>query len=118
MKRAFILLFPALAICSPACQPKPQKTKEQVMEERLAERLERWRSEHEAACLQRVMDRATAIVDSTLIANARLGRDTSGAPFVPLRPEKPTYVPPKDSVPIRPLLPPGGRDTSRQGGDG
>lgn len=88
-----------------SCSKKqPPITKEQVIEEKLQERVERWKADLEKRCLDEAMDRAIAIVDSTIIANARLNRDTAGKPNVPVRPVKPEFVIPKDSTPVKPLL--------------
>ena len=86
------------------CKKPPTITKAQVMQERLEGRLERWREGVNRNCKKRVMDAAVAIVDSTLLANARLKRDTSDIPNIPHRPNKPDFVAPKDSVPIKPIL--------------
>lgn len=74
------------------------------MQERLEERLERWKSDVEQRCIDNAMDLAIAIVDSTIIANARVNRDTSGKPDIPLRPAKPEFVIPEDSTPVKPFL--------------
>lgn len=87
------------------CTKKPpSKTKEQVIQEKLDERFERWKEDLNQRCLDQAMDKAIAIVDSTIIANARLNRDTAGKPNVPLRPVKPDFVMPDDSTPVKPLL--------------
>jgi hypothetical protein len=95
----------AVSFCLGGCTKKPpSKTKEQVIQEKLDERFERWKADLEQRCLDQAMDKAIAIVDSTIIANARLNRDTAGKPVIPMRPEKPTFVIPKDSTPVKPLL--------------
>lgn len=110
-KHAFpTYLFFSVAIAvlaSAGCLRKPpSKTKEQVMQEKLQERLDRWHADMENSCTRRVMERAAIIVDSTLLADARFKRDTSDLPPVPGRPEKPAFTPPRDSVPIRPIFGP------------
>lgn len=87
-----------------SCKKPPTITKAQVIQERLEGRLERWREGVDRNCNKRVMDAAVAIVDSTLLANARFKRDTSDIPNIPDRPNKPDFVAPKDSVPIKPIL--------------
>lgn len=88
-----------------ACGSKtPTKTKEQVMQERLDERLNQWHNELKKTCRKRVIERAVAIVDSTIIANARLNRDLSGTPLLPARPQKPAFEAPADSTPVKPIL--------------
>lgn len=101
----FFILAAVAGLAFGSCSEKPPvKTKEQVMEEKLQERVERWKADLEQRCLDQAMDQAIAIVDSTIIANARLNRDTAGKPYVPLRPVKPEFVIPKDSLPVKPLL--------------
>ncbi len=85
-------------------EKKPPKTKEQVMEERLAERLEAWETGLRDKCLRDIFERANVIVDSAIIANARLNRDTAGGPLIPLRPDRPTFVAPQDTTPVKPFL--------------
>ena len=87
-----------------SCKKPPSKTKAQVIQERLDGRLDRWRAGVDRNCKKKVMDTAIAIVDSTLLANARLQRDTSDIPDIPERPVKPDFEAPKDSVPVKPIL--------------
>lgn len=102
---AIFVLVLAASVSLFSCQKKrPAKTKEQVMAERLQEKMERWRADAAKACLKTAEDRAIAIVDSTIIANARFSRDTSDLPDVPGRPVRPDFVPPKDSTPVKPIL--------------
>jgi hypothetical protein len=98
-----VLIFILLATAGCAKKP-PTKTKEQVMQEKLQERLERWHVDLARNCNNRVLERASAIVDSTLLADARFRRDTSDLPSIPGRPDRPDFVPPKDSLPIKPII--------------
>lgn len=84
---------------------KPTVTKQQVMQEKLNERIALWQAELEGQCQEKVMERAAFIVDSTIIANARLERDSNENFIIPARPEKPEFVIPADTAAIRPLLP-------------
>lgn len=87
-----------------ACNQKPAKTKEQVMQERITERLERWKADTNKKCRKDVETKAIALVDSTVIANAKLNRDTSIHSLIPGRPTRPDYQPPTDSVQVKPFL--------------
>ena len=98
------LLFFAISGFQLSCKKPPTKTKAQVIQERLDDRLTRWRNGVNRNCKKSVMDAAIAIVDSTLLANARFQRDTSDIPAIPDRPEKPDFVAPKDSIPVKPIL--------------
>jgi hypothetical protein len=80
------------------------------MQERLDERLNQWYAELRKNCRKKVMERAIAIVDSTIIANARLNRDLSGTPLLPSRPQKPDFEAPADSTPVKPLI---GKDSTQ-----
>lgn len=100
-----ILALVIIPISWSSCYKRPpSKTKAEVMQERLDGRLERWKQLQMKKCRDAVFEEATAIVDSTFLADARLKRDTSDIPDVPGRPDRPEFVPPEDSTPIAPLL--------------
>ena len=102
---ARLLFFAALLCAAPACEKKPPpKTKQQIMQEKLEERLAIWKADMTGSCVEKALEKAVLIVDSTLIANARQHRDLSGKPAIPPRPEKPAFTVPADSLPVRPLL--------------
>ncbi len=87
-----------------ACKKPPSKTKEEVMQERLAERMARWREGVNRNCRNKVMETASAIADSTLLSNARFARDTSDLPLIPGRPNRPDFRPPVDTLEVKPIL--------------
>lgn len=87
-----------------SCQGAPSKTKEQVMQERLNERLMKWRGDINKKCRNDVEAKAAALTDSIIIANAKLNRDTSIHLLIPGRPNRPDYKPPTDSVKVEPVL--------------
>ncbi len=93
-----------LAMLLSACGRKPAKTKEQVMQERLTERIERWKVDMDKKCRKEVETKAIALSDSIIIVNAKLNRDTSIHSLIPGRPNRPDYKPPTDSVPVKPFL--------------
>jgi hypothetical protein len=102
---ASLLLWAVLLFGTSACEKKlPPKTKQQIMQEKLEERLAIWKADMTGNCLEKAFEKAVLIVDSTLIANARQHRDLSGKPFIPPRPEKPAFAVPADSLPVKPLL--------------
>ena len=74
------------------------------MQERLDERLLRWKEGMNRNCRNKVIEAASTIADSTLLANARFQRDTMDFPAVPGRPNRPDFVPPKDTVPVKPIF--------------
>ncbi len=104
-KSAYPLLAILMMLLLPtACKRKPAKTKEQVMQERLAERTEHWKSDMVKKCRKEVETKAVALADSIIIANAKLNRDTSIHSLIPGRPTRPDYQPPTDSVQVKPFL--------------
>ncbi|MCU0348588.1 MAG: hypothetical protein MUC59_16745 [Saprospiraceae bacterium] len=86
------------------CEREPSKTKEQVMQERLAERLGKWEADMRKKCSKDVADKAIALTDSIVIARAKYNRDTSIHSLIPGRPTRPDYKPPTDSVKVKPFL--------------
>ena len=99
-----IYAFLFFALCANSCERPPSKTKGQVMQERLEKRLAKWRQAQSDRCRKEVLKTATAIVDSTLLADARLNRDISDLPDIPGRPRRPGFEAPEDTTPIAPLL--------------
>jgi len=93
-----------VALLLAACERKPAKTKEQVMQERFNERLDKWIAETKAKCLGDMEDKAAILTDSIVIENAKRNRDTSIQSLIPNRPTRPDYKPPTDSVPVKPIL--------------
>lgn len=84
-----------------SCNPPPAKTKKQVIQERIENRVKRWKANVLAKYERDVMAKATEIADSTIKANARAQKDTL---FKPLKPGHPDYEIPEDSIPIAPLI--------------
>lgn len=102
---AYPIFAGAMAVLLVAgCQGAPSKTKEQVMQERLQERIGKWKDDMNRKCRNDVEDKATALSDSIIIANAKSNRDTSIHLLIPGRPNRPDYKPPTDSVPVEPVL--------------
>jgi len=105
MKFTYLYLFAFLALSGiTSCKKPPSKTKAEVMQERLDGRIARWRGSVDRACLKKVLEEAEAIVDSTLLANARFKRDTSDIPARPGRPDRPVFVAPEDSMVVKPIF--------------
>ena len=99
-----ILVMVLTTVLLAACNGQPTKTKEQVMQERLNERIERWEVDMLKKCRKEVETKAIALTDSIVIANAKLNRDTSIHSLIPGRPTRPDYPPPTDSVQVEPFL--------------
>jgi hypothetical protein len=99
-----ILALSVAALLAQGCNRKPVKTKEQVVQERLTERVDRWKADMTKKCRKEVETKAIALTDSIVIANAKLNRDTSIHSLIPGRPNRPNYKPPTDSVQVKPFL--------------
>jgi hypothetical protein len=106
MKKTCLKIFAMLLAIAlfAACERKPSKTKEQVMQERLVERLERWKTDMSKKCRKEIETKAIALTDSIIIVQAKQNRDTSIHSIIPGRPTRPDYVPPADSIPVKPFL--------------
>lgn len=79
-------------------------TKEMLIKERLERRIAEYEKNVSEKCQERIMERATEMVDSILIARAKASRDTIAKPPRPARPLRPEFRSPTDSTPIAPLL--------------
>ena len=103
-KLPLLLLIFMVGFIIPSCKKPPSKTKAEVIQERLNDRLKRWKDGVNRNCRKKVMETAVNIVDSTLLANAWSKRDTSDIPDIPPRPARPDFIPPEDSIPVKPIL--------------
>lgn len=105
MKKTVLFLgILSVWVCCFSCEKPPTITKAQVIQNRLNDRLIRWKSGVHRNCRNDVMEAAIAIVDSTFLADARLKRDTSNIPDIPGRPTLPSFTPPSDTTPVKPIL--------------
>jgi hypothetical protein len=103
-ERLTYLMVLALLLAQ-ACVEQPKgKTKEEVIQEKVTERLSRWERSWRRSCTDKALERAGEIVDSTILARARANRDTSVRSLIPPRPEKPVVEMPLDTVPVEPFL--------------
>ena len=75
-----------------------------MIEETLQERLKNYREIRAKACRSKVLEAATSIVDSILIDEARMKKDTLLKPRKPEKPVKPAIKTIIDTVPIAPFL--------------
>lgn len=100
-----LVALPPLLLC--ACYKAPKgKTREEVIQEKIAERLTQWEIAWRRSCYEKALEKAAAIVDSTILAQARASRDTTLRSLIPPRPGKPEVEMPFDTTPLRPILPP------------
>lgn len=96
-----LLLGTLLFACSADSE---SEMREQVIQEKLEERIAKYKSDKRKSCQKKVLQKAGAIADSILLREARLKRDTSDRPGIPDKPEVPEFVPVKDTVPVEPFF--------------
>lgn len=87
-----------------ACETPVGKTKQDVMNERIIRKVDSWYATYSKRCDESVLEAAAAIVDSTLIATARLAANRANKPPRPVKPGQPRVEIPKDTTPVAPLI--------------
>lgn len=87
-----------------ACESSTSIDIDQVIEEKVQERLDNYRSVVDKRCRTTALNYAGGIADSIILERAKLLRDTSGRPIRPPRPGDPEWQSLKDSLPLRPLF--------------
>ena len=103
----YLFYFFCLAVLCPiSCSRETEKTptKEEIIAEKIKEKVMRWEQSMRRKCKEDVADQVEYIVDSTLIARARLGLDSIGKPLKPIKPARPAVKQPKDTFPVKPIL--------------
>ena len=92
-----------------ACETKEdlQAQVDALIEQRVEERRTAFKKTLLSNCDERILQEATRIVDSILIAEARLKKDTIDRPDRPDRPQLPEVKKLKDTLPVAPLFPEG-----------
>jgi len=101
----FLLVILSLLIMSFG-KKEGNPTIETLIQEKIAAELVVYKSIKERKCREKILDHANLLVDSTLIARARMAKmaDTLNRPTKPMKPVKPEIIIPKDTSPIAPLL--------------
>ncbi len=81
------------------------KTKKQLMDEALQEKMENYIKTMETRCEKKIKKRAAEIVDSLLLKEAQVKTvDNFERPIKPTKPQRPDLRPAKDTMPVRPLF--------------
>ncbi len=101
LRRPIILLL--FIILGFGCHRKKPVTKKEIISQRIEKKVSTWTRKTKENCTDKVISRAEAIVDSILIANAFIGKDTLNKP---VRPEKPEIKRIGDSIKVAPLFEP------------
>ncbi len=78
--------------------------KEEIIREKVAERVTTFKQKETAKCREALLSTAEHIVDSLLLSEALLGVSDSLARSRPVKPVKPQAVPTIDSSPVEPLF--------------
>ena len=90
---------------SPNTDDAKKMSKETLIQNKLQERIDRFRSNKLKNCRKNAYDRATEIVDSTLIARAKTERlNKVNRPEKPEKPSRPDALSPKDTSALKPLI--------------
>src|SRR5690606_27101290 len=106
LKKGFFLL----AICCISCGGD----KEKIINEKVAERLTAFREKKRAECRDALLAEAEKIVDSLLLAEARMELSDSLVRMRPARPARPAPLAPIDSLPVRPIFDPASSTRNRK----
>ncbi len=81
------------------------KTKKQLMDESLQEKLDKYTSIQIQKCDKKILNRAQSIVDSILLKEAQEKTiDTFDRPTKPSKPNRPELKVPKDTTAVEPLF--------------
>lgn len=102
------VLLTAILLPLGACRPERDRSAEiqAMIQQEVDRRLNNYREVRLNRCEEDLLKEAVRRVDSILLEEARLYKDTVGKPPKPLRPERPELRPLLDTTPVRPLLPP------------
>ena len=94
-----------LLLLMSGCQEKDDAIIQELIDQRIEERLTEYIMLEKQRCLARLLEEASAFADSILRANPVLIKlDSLQRPPVPLKPIKPTFERRKDSVKIAPII--------------
>ncbi len=78
--------------------------RDQIIAEKVAERVEKERSRKSADCRNQLLSSAGKIADSLLLEAAKMELQDSLFQNRPVRPTKPATVPPLDSAAVKPIF--------------
>lgn len=102
MKPTKIMLLLLIIV---ACQQKqPKITRKELIEQEVQKKIQLIVTNKNTRCLRESLEEASKIVDSMIIAQAKLSKDTLLKPPKPEKPLPPTPLTLKDTLKIRPFL--------------
>lgn len=96
----FFLIALMALFCVTACGPN----KEQIVAEKIAERVRDFRKKEASKCREALLRDAENIADSLLLEEAKAALGDSLAALRPFKPPKPAQVPPIDSLSVAPIF--------------
>lgn len=105
MNKGFYLLFCGVLFFF-SCQSDKKRvlTKDEIIEQKIDEKVKRWKNSMREKCKENVLEAAATLVDSILIAHARLDVDSIPKPEKPVKPLMPVIQELKDTLPVAPIL--------------
>lgn len=106
-KQKYLLFFLVFLLGIGACSTGPDENRLAVdafLEKEVEERIATYREILFQKCREDILEEAGEIVDSILITEARLQRDSTNKPPKPEKPEKPELKMLKDSLSLDPLF--------------
>lgn len=95
-----ILSVSVMLLVTTACGPD----KEQIIAEKIAERVKDFRKKESAKCREELLRDAENIADSLLLEEAKAALGDSLAALRPFRPPKPAAIPAIDSLSVAPIF--------------
>ncbi len=98
------LLFVIFLSAGCETQEDLQNQVQELIEQRLEDRMLNYTTTLNKKCMERVMEEAARVADSILIAEARLKKDTIGKPLRPDRPKMPEIKKSTDTAALTPLF--------------
>ncbi|NJL74241.1 MAG: hypothetical protein HC892_03560 [Saprospiraceae bacterium] len=88
-----------------ACKPKqPKITRQELIEQEVQKKIQLIVTNKNTRCLRESLEEASEIVDSMIIAQAKLNKDTLLKPPKPEKPLPPIPLTLKDSLKVKPFL--------------
>ena len=98
------LLLSILMLTACESQDDLQKQVQELIDQRLEDRMLNYTTTLNRKCTERVLEEAARIADSILIVEARLSKDTIDKPLRPDRPEAPEIKIGTDTAALKPLF--------------
>jgi hypothetical protein len=116
MKGLYYIILAGVILITSAClkNTKDSDAVQAAINKRLEERFEDYKRIRLKRCMEDVLEEANLIVDSIMLLEARMAKDTLYKPLRPDKPEKPEIKTILDTLPIAPILTPEQVDSLRR----